>query len=293
MMELRLPTRSIQFPRRPLIMGIVNINADSFSGDGTLDPMAALETARQMAAAGADLIDVGAESARTNRGAISEETEIARLAPFLEYWPEQIRRWQPMDEIQVWPPVLSINTWRAPVAEAALSRGGELLNDMSALPDDTNARAAARFDAALLIMHSVGAPKEKHTHVQYPDVLEELERFFLNRIALAQSAGLAAERLLLDPGIDFAKQKWDNLRIFRELRRLTAFGRPVLMPVSRKTVIGEVLGIEKAADRDAGTVACVMAGLEGGATVFRVHNVEAAYQSVRLWEEVGGVKVDG
>lgn len=286
-MNLRLPARTLDCTRRPLVMGIVNINADSFSGDGTLDPEAALAKAGELVAAGADLIDVGAESARTNRAAIPEAEEIRRLMPFLEEWPRRLVDWKVRDEAQLWPPVLSINTWRSEVAEAALAGGGELLNDMSALAEATNARVAAAHGAALLIMHSVGQPKVAHTHVQYRDVMQELERFFEERIALAEKAGLHREQLLLDPGIDFAKQKADNLRIFRELSRLTQFGRPILMPVSRKTVIGEVLGIAKAAERDAGTVACTLAGLAGGATIFRVHHVAATYETIRLWEALG------
>jgi len=273
-----------------LIMGIVNINADSFSGDGTLDPGQALVRAGQLVREGADIIDVGGESARTNRAAISEQEEIDRVLPFVEGWRERLLagEWSPTDAGQVWPPVLSINSWRPAVAEATLGAGGELLNDMSALPDDTNARIAARHRAALLVMHSVGEPKVPHTHVRYRDVMRELETFFESRLALVEAAGLERERVVLDPGIDFAKQREDNLRIFRELGRLCGFGRPVLMPVSRKTVIGEVLGVANAAARDPGTMACVVAGLEAGAHIFRVHNVRATWQTIRIWEAVRG-----
>lgn len=287
-MILRLPTRTISFPRRPLLMGIVNINSDSFSGDGTLDIEEALDHAERLVASGADLIDVGGESARTNRVAIPAEEEIARIAPFINRWKGRVAesRVGPRDELQVWPPILSINTWRPPVAEAALAAGGELLNDMSGLPDQLNARVAAKYGAALLIMHSVGEPKVAHTHVHYRDVMQELRDFFSDKMEQAESSGLDSAQIVLDPGIDFAKQREDNLRIFRELATLTEFGCPILMPVSRKTVIGEVLGIERPVDRDAGTMAAVIAGLEAGAAIFRVHHVEAAYQTVKLWEAV-------
>jgi dihydropteroate synthase len=180
------------------------------------------------------------------------------------------------------PPSLSINTWRPAVVRAVLARGGDLLNDISGLPTDENARVCADTGAALLIMHSIGEPKVRHTHVRYEDVMSELERFFAEKIALAERAGVALEALLIDPGIDFAKQRADNVRIFRELDRLSRFDRPFLLPVSRKTFIGEVLGIAEPAARDAGTVACIVQGMLKGASIFRVHNVRAAVQTIRM-----------
>jgi len=279
--------RRIVFPRRPLIMGILNINDDSFSGDGRLDAGWALERAAAMVAEGADMVDVGGESARTNREAVPEEEEWKRIAPFLEGFSSAVSDVSPRDGEQVWPPVLSVNTWRTSVAEEALRAGCDLLNDMSSLPDDAHARLCADHGAALLIMHSKGQPKIPHTHVEYGDVMSELEAFFDSRLALAQSAGLSRDAILLDPGIDFAKQTADNLRIFRELRRLHHFGRPILLPVSRKGTIGRVLGIEDPAGRDAGTVACIVAGALRGASVFRVHNVGAAWHALRTLEVVG------
>jgi dihydropteroate synthase len=153
---------------------------------------------------------------------------------------------------------------------------------MSALPDARNARLCAAHSAALLIMHSVGEPKVAHFSTQWADVMGEMERFFEEKIALAESVGLSAEALVLDPGIDFAKQRAANLTILCELGRLQKFGRPVLVPVSRKTVIGEVLGLPDPLDRDAGTVACIAAAMARGAQLFRVHHVEAAWQAVKL-----------
>jgi len=287
-MKLLLPDREIHFPRRALVMGIVNINADSFSGDGTLDVNEALVRAAAMAEAGADIIDVGGESARTNREPISENEEINRVVPFIAKWKARCESGeiQARDPGQVWPPVLSINTWRPLVAEATLAAGGELLNDMSALPDSVNALIAARFRAALLIMHSIGLPKQRHTHVGYDDVWSALLEFFRDRLQLAKHAGLHDEATLLDPGIDFAKQRDDNLAVYRELPRLHEFKRPILLPVSRKTVIGDVLGISEPSRRDAGTVASLIAGLDAGAQIFRVHDVRAAYEAIRMWESV-------
>lgn len=282
-MQLKLPGRVIQFPRRPLVMGIVNVNDDSFSGDGTLDFTKAIALARDQVAAGADVIDVGAESARTNRAAISVEEEMRRFRGFIERWEDVWTGIGARDGVQIWPPVLSANTWRPAVVEGVLRMGKvEIINDMGALPDDRNAKSCALHGAALLIMHSVGEPKVPHLSQQWADVMGDIERFFEEKLALAQAAGLDRDALILDPGIDFAKQREDNLTVFRELGRLQRFGRPVLVPVSRKSVIGEVLDLPDPARRDAGTIACISAAMVRGAQIFRVHQVEAAWQAVMV-----------
>lgn len=289
-MRLRMPERVIEFPRRPLVMGIVNVNDDSFSGDGTLDFAAAVEMARAQVRAGADVIDVGAESARTNRLAVPVDEELRRFQGFLERWEEVWEGVERRDEAQVWPPVMSANTWRPEVAEGVLRTGKvELLNDMGGLPDDRNGRLCADHGAALLVMHSVGEPKVPHMHQQWDDVMGAMERFFYEKLALAAAAGLPAEAVVLDPGIDFAKQCDDNLAVYRGMERLQRFGRPLLVPVSRKTVIGEVLGLPSPRDRDAGTVACIAASVARGAQMFRVHNVEAAWQAVKVLDGVKSV----
>ena len=274
-MKLLARRHTFAFPRRPLIMGIINLVEDSFSGDGISDPDLALSRARQMIADGADIIDAGGESAGTKRAAMGEQEEIDRLCPFVE-------KFLALEN----PPPLSINTWRPAVARDVLAIGGDILNDIGALPTDENARICAAHGAALLIMHSVGEPKIKHTHVHYDDVMQTLDVFFDEKIAMATAAGIPRDAIILDPGIDFAKQRGDNLRIYRNLARLEKFGRPVLLPVSRKTVIGEVLGIADPSERDAGTVACITAGMLRGASIFRVHNVRAAAQTVKIIDAV-------
>ncbi len=288
-MRLTFRQRSLRFPRRPLVMGIVNINDDSFCRDGTLDVSVALAQAERMLREGADIIDIGAESARTNRGPISVDDEVARLVPFIHAWPGLLATMPepPWDADQIWPPLLSINTWRSEVVAQVLPEGGDVLNDISALPTPRNAELCARHDTALLIMHSVGEPKVPHTHVVYPDVMATLDAFFAGKIELAMAAGLSREHLILDPGIDFAKQRGDNLRIYRDLRELHHLERPLLLPVSRKTVIGDVLGLPEPLDRDAGTVASIAAGIRRGAHIFRVHDVTAAAQTVKVLWGVG------
>lgn len=270
---MRLAARGVvfDFPRRPLIMGIVNLVADSFSGDGITDIAAAVEKAQALVADGADIIDIGAESARTNRDAIPEDEEAAQLLRFIARWES--------------PVPLSVNTWRPGVVRRVLPRGGHILNDIGGLPTDENARVCADTGAALLIMHTVGEPKVVHTHIAYDDIMARLDAFFAGKLDAVARAGLPADATILDPGLDFAKQRDDNLRILRETARLHRFGRPVLLPVSRKTVIGDVLGIP-AAERDAGTIACLAAGMLRGAQIYRVHNVAAAARAVTVLSAV-------
>jgi dihydropteroate synthase len=268
-MRMRIRDRWVSL-EKPVVMGIVNLSADSFSGDGVATVDEGLRRAEAQLAEGADWIDVGAESARTNREAISEEEEVSRLVGF-------VRGWRAMGSAHV----LSVNTWRSSVAERVLAEGGDVLNDIGGLPDDSNARVCARSGAALVVMHTVGAPKVRHTHVRHADVWETLDTFFDAKIAMVEAAGVSRERVLLDPGIDFAKQCEDNLRVYAGLERLVARGLPVLVPVSRKTVVGEVLGLPVAAERDAGTMACVVRGAMAGAHVFRVHNVRATVEVLR------------
>ncbi|HRX56715.1 MAG TPA: dihydropteroate synthase [Verrucomicrobiales bacterium] len=289
--EASLGIRNFHHPRRPLTMGIVNINDDSFCQDGTVDPAKAMAKALALVEEGADIIDAGAESARTNRRAISVAEEVDRFGPFLAEFHRQVRNRfaTPPVEGQCWPPAVSLNTWRTEVVRSILPLGGDLLNDIGGLPDDSNAALCARHGVSLLIMHTQGTPKVAHTHVTYREVVAEVASFFEEKIQLALRSGMSPAHLVLDPGIDFAKQKDDNLRLYRDLKYLVdRFPQPMLLPVSRKTVIGEVLGISDPNLRDAGTVACIARGLAAGASIFRVHNVKATVDVLRVLQELGG-----
>ncbi len=282
-MNLRARERTISFPRRPLLMGIVNINDDSFCNDGTLDVDDALRQAVRLACEGADIIDVGAESARTNREAISVEEEIARLRPFLRQISKALSTASPRDDEQVWPPLISVNTWRSDVVEAIPLEGVDLLNDISGLTEMTNAELCLKYSVSLLVMHTVGLPKVPHFHEDYDDVWAALFEFFEDRVAKAKALGLADDQLVLDPGIDFAKQCEENLKIYGQLGLFVERSKsPVLLPVSRKTVIGDVLGLPDPNTRDAGTVACMVAGVRRGAHIFRVHDIAAMYAALKV-----------
>jgi len=270
-------------------MGIINVNDDSFCNDGSLNIDDVVQQAIGAVSQGADIIDVGAESARTNREVITVEKELARFTAFIDRWGEVIEKSSPRDSQQVWPPVLSVNTWRQEVVEKLLPLGGDILNDMSGLQEGgagyRNASIAAEHNAALLIMHSVGEPKVAHTHQQWEAVMDEMRDFFTNKVSYAKECGLRAEQLIIDPGIDFAKQKADNLRVYASLHTIVEMGHCVMVPVSRKTVIGDVLGIHEPVERDAGTAACIVDAMQNGAQMFRVHNVKAAFEVIKtIWE---------
>lgn len=275
-MILRIREKTLDFSNRTMVMGIININDDSFSGDGTLDQYKAMQMALEKVDQGADIIDVGAESARTNRGPITINEEIDRLIPFIDAfhsfnWNEERKK-----------PLLSINTWRPEVTKKIVPLGVDILNDIGALNQSDNAEICAKHGSALLIMHSIGLPKEPHLGQKYENIIDEINIFFEKKIQFAESVGLKREQIILDPGIDFAKDCKDNLKILKDLNIFQKHGRPILVPVSRKTVIGEVLGIDDPNERDAGTVACSVSSILRGASILRVHNVIAASQTVTM-----------
>jgi dihydropteroate synthase len=282
-MKLKTKKNEIVFPRRALTMGILNINDDSFCADGSLELKDLLDTAEQMLIDGVDILDIGAESARTNREPIPVDEELRRLRLFLEHYPEWIRQRDHLrhDDQQVWPPLISVNTWRLEVIQQLDLSKVDIINDMSAMIDQARAKLCAQANVVLLIMHSKGLPKQKHTHVGYADIMMELEGFFVEKIAWAEQAGLGKDQIILDPGIDFAKQKEDNLKIYAETHQLLQHGCVVMLPVSRKTVIGDVLQLNNPLDRDAGTYACIVQGLLQGAQIFRVHQVKEAVQVIK------------
>lgn len=254
------------------LMGILNANDDSFCDDGSLDKDEVLEQARRLIEDGADILDVGGESARTNREAISKSEEIRRVVPVIE----SLRKNFPQTPI-------SINTWRTAVAEAGLTAGADILNDMGADEDGANARLAAQHGAGLVIMHLQGRPKEPQTHATYADVVAEVRDLLARRIAAAKECGVRQECLLIDPGLDFAKQRDDNLRLLAGLEEIAGLDCAVLVADSRKTFIGEILD-KPALERDWGTLAVSLWAAERGARFLRVHNVAIHRDAFRVWK---------
>jgi len=284
--------QQVEFPRRPMVMGIVNVNDDSFSGDGSLIVEELIAQCVSQISAGADIVDLGAESARTNREAISEAEEVRRLHSVLEHWEQIVSMSTPRDEAQVYPPVVSINTWRPTVIREVLTgRYGEmigLVNDMSALAYPETLEIMRESEAAWLLMHSVGLPKQDHSSQRWDDIVEVVDGFFKDKVEQALAAGIPRERLVLDPGLDFAKPSEDSVRLIAEVERFKRFGCCLLLPLSRKNFIGEVLQEEEPQRRDAGTVACIPALMGLSGVMLRVHHVEATWQAVKVLSALDG-----
>ena len=251
-----------------LLMGIVNATPDSFSdpqGAKSVDALA--ERAHKLAEQGAAIVDVGGESGRTDRPAVPVDEERARVVPLIERLAA--------DGLRV-----SVDTWRAPVARAALAAGASMVNDVSGLSDPELADACAEAGAELVITHTRAEPKVK-AFPDYDDVVADVIALLGERAALAVERGVAAERLVFDPGIDLAKTPAESIEVLRRLPEIAELG-PLLVAVSRKDFIGALTGRAPAA-RDAGTLAAVGAAVAGGASILRVHDVAGArdYLAVR------------
>ena len=243
-------------------MGILNVTPDSFSDGGRhLDPDVAAAAAREMHAAGAAIVDVGGESTRPGSEPVPLDEELRRVVPVLERLAGEV-------------PV-SIDTAKAEVARRALALGAELVNDVTALRADPDlAGVVADSDAYLCLMHMQGEPRTMQADPRYDDVAVEVAAFLEERLGAAVAAGVAEERICLDPGIGFGKTVAQNLELVRRLDVLLALGRPVLVGLSRKSTLGRVLGDPEATTSTAAaSVGAAVAAFERGASIFRVHDV--------------------
>jgi dihydropteroate synthase len=259
---LRLCGRVIELGRRPLLMGIVNANPDSFSDAGPVDPEALLD-------AGADLIDVGGETASGHHPAVEAEEEIARVVPVIE-------------RLAARGATVSVDTYKPAVARAAIEAGAVLVNDVSGLRDPALAGVCAATGAGLVIMHTRVAPKATLLDPDhYDDVTADVAGFLHERMALAIGRGVDPEQLLLDPGPDFAKTPAQTVAVLRRLGDLRELGRPLLLAISNKDFVGALTG-RPPRERLAGTLAAVAHGVEAGAHVLRVHDVAAAADFLRV-----------
>ena len=254
--------------RRPLILGILNASPESFSdGDEVAGLDRQLVRAARLLDAGADMIDVGGESGVTNRPPVPSAEEIRRVVPIVE---ALVNRGT----------LVSVDTWKASVALAALEVGAHLINDVSGLRDPTIATLCARFGAGLVILHTRAAPKVKEFPA-YADVVGDVTTFLRERLEVATSRGLSPEHLVFDPGPDFAKTPAQSIAVLRNLPVLSSLGRPVLLAVSRKDFVG-ALTARMPKQRLAGTLAAVGAGLDGGASMLRVHDVAETIDFLRV-----------
>jgi len=259
---------------RPLVLGILNVTPDSFSDGGRYGSVAAaVRHAESMLADGADILDVGGESTRPQGTTpVSAAEEIQRVVPvlraILEAFPDA---------------VLSVDTVKSEVARAALDAGATIVNDVSAMRLDPDmSRVVADARAGVVLMHSRGGVQDMATyaHATYGDVVRDVVAELHERLDAAHAAGIAAESIVLDPGIGFAKRAEHSLAMLHGVDRVAALGHPVLVGASRKRFIGSITRVERPADRVHGTVGAHVAALARGATLFRVHDVAAARQSL-------------
>jgi dihydropteroate synthase len=270
-MILRLRDRTFELGGPPLLMGIVNATPDSFTDPGehpTLEARVAHGAA--LLEAGADLLDVGGESASGHVPTVEAAAEIERVVPLIVRLTSELGA------------LVSVDTYKPAVAEAAIAAGAVMVNDVSGLRDPELADVCARTGAGLVVMHTRAAPKETLLDPgAYEDVVADVAEFLRARMDAALARGVAAEQLLLDPGPDFAKTPAQTVAVLRALADLRALGRPLLLAVSNKDFVGSITG-RGPRERLAGTLAAVAHGVDAGAAVLRVHDVAAAVDFLRV-----------
>lgn len=262
---LRAGEKTLDLDGRPRLMGVVNASPDSFSDAGATATLARqVRCAGELVGAGADILDVGGESARTDTPPVGVREEIDRVVPLIE---------RIVAEFGV---IVSVDTYKPSVAKAAIEAGASIVNDVSGLRDPELASICAETGAALVVMHTAAPPKRRlQDRDLYGDVGAEVIAFLRERIEAALSAGVSFEQLIVDPGPDFAKTPAQTIGLLGELERLHELERPILMAISRKDFIG-ALTARPPRERLAGTLAALAHGLDRGAHIFRVHDVAAA-----------------
>ncbi len=245
-------------------MGVVNVTPDSFSDGGLwLDPLAAVAHAREMAAEGADILDVGGESTRPGAEPVPAAEERRRVVPVIAGIAGEVAGAR-----------ISIDTSKVEVAEAAVAAGATCVNDITAFRGDPSmASFVADRGVDCCLMHMLGEPRTMQEDPRYDDVVDDVRAFLTERLAFAVRAGVPEERIMLDPGIGFGKTLEHNLALLRRLDEIAAIGPPVVVGASRKSFLGRITGRGTAADRVAGTVAANLIAFQRGARVFRVHDV--------------------
>ncbi len=290
-----LRTRTLRFGRLPLLMGIVNVTPDSFSDGGQfLDPQAAIDHALRLLDDGAAILDIGGESTRPYSTPVAEQEEMARVLPVIQC----ILAKRPEAFI-------SIDTSKATVAQGAMDAGAEIINDVTGLGRQSSPHApreesisrsemptmlsvAAATGAGVCVMHMQGTPQNMQDNPFYDDVVEDIYMFLCQRRDALAAAGIARERICLDPGIGFGKTHEHNLDLMRGCGRFHDLGCPLLVGHSRKGFIGKVLG-DNAADRTAGTIGGALALARQGVQILRVHDVRPVREALLLFEACGGL----
>lgn len=258
---------------RPLLMGIINVTPDSFSdGNQYLRTDAAIAHAKQLIADGADILDIGAESTRPGAEPVSLDEELRRLLPVLEA----------LHELNV---PLSIDTFKPEVMRAVLAAGADMINDITGFQDPASIQAVANSDCGLCVMHMQGEPRTMQEQPFYDDVKQEVQRFLADRVQALLQAGVAPERITLDPGLGFGKTPAHNYTLLRELEQIQLESYPWLIGLSRKSMIGHVVN-KPPHQRVAGSLAGMLAAVARGAAIVRVHDVAESVDALNVWMAV-------
>lgn len=258
---------------RPLVMGVVNVTPDSFSDGGQyLRTDAALAHAQRLVSEGADILDIGGESTRPGAQPVSVQEELDRVMPVLE-------------ALRDAPVPLSIDTRRTAVMQEAIRAGADMVNDIGALQDAGAMRLVAGSKAAVCLMHMQGVPQTMQLQPEYWDVVTEVSAFLHARIEAAEEAGLSRERIVADPGFGFGKTLAHNLTLLRDLSKLRELGVPVLAGMSRKSMLGVLTG-QEVGNRMPSSVAAALIAVQRGASIVRVHDVQATVDALKVWHAV-------
>ncbi|HPF72959.1 MAG TPA: dihydropteroate synthase [Xanthomonadaceae bacterium] len=262
---------------RPRIMGIVNVTPDSFSDGGRFDSVeAAVSHALTLVGEGADILDVGGESTRPGAGDVSVQEELDRVVPVIEALASRC-------EVPI-----SVDTSKPEVMRASVAAGAGMINDVYALRREGAMDAAAELAVPVCLMHMQGEPRSMQADPQYDDVVGEVHRFLAERIFACEMAGIDKRRIVLDPGFGFGKTLDHNLLLLRQLSRFSDLGLPLLAGLSRKSLIGKLIGRESPADRVTGSVAAALIAAQNGATILRVHDVAATRDALAVLDAVLG-----
>ncbi len=269
--------QTLDLSTRTFIMGVLNTTPDSFSDGGRYNSIdSAVERAVQMQQEGADIIDIGGESTRPGAEPLSADEELDRVLPV-------IKKCRALLNIPI-----SIDTYKAKVAEVALQAGAVIVNDISGCRFDPQMpEIVQKYNAGLVIMHIKGEPRNMQVNPHYDDLISEIRNFFQKSIKLAQAAGVTEEQIVLDPGIGFGKRLKDNFQIIRELRIFSRLERPILVGPSRKSFIGRVLDLPPE-DRLEGTLASVAASILNGAHIVRVHDIKETIRAAVIADAIAG-----
>ncbi len=273
----RFGDREVSLKDRFMIMGVLNVTPDSFSDGGDyLDVDKALKRVEEMINEGADIVDVGGESTRPFAEPVSLDEELKRVIPVIEAVEKRL------PEV-----ILSVDTYKSKVAQEALDRGVEIVNDISGLGfDEKLIEVLAGSNCGIVEMHIKGTPKNMQKDPHYDDVVSEINEKFKEILEKLRSAGVDEKRVVLDPGIGFGKRFENNLEILNNIEAFKIWGRPILIGTSRKSFIGGVLGIENPKERLFGTIASNVVAFVKGAHIFRVHDVRAHKEALKLAEAI-------